>query len=296
MLQDALFETSTFDEWQAVLTPKVKGAMNLHTVLDGTPLDFFVCLSSVAGALGNAGQASYAGSNSFLDAFCRWRGRKGLPAASINLPAVQDVGYVAESVARGATSFDADIYGFSITGADLQLLIKAIVRGGLMSFNQNGNQVLVGPSKRPEVGNHPRLRHAFFTLVRHSVMTQTSNQNLGVATIASSSTGGRSEILVDKEALKHAVDIGEASKIVFESLAQKLAKEMTISPDDIALETSLTELGLDSLIAVGFRNWIATELKANVPVMDIVGSGSVNDLVAKVMQRSTLLVRFRDKA
>lgn len=180
MLQDALFEASTFDEWRAVLTPKVKGAMNLHTVLEGTTLDFFVCLSLVAGAVGNAGQASYAGSNSFLDAFCRWRGRKGLPAASINLPAVRDVGYVAESAARGVTSFDADVYGFSITGTDFQLLIKAIVRGGLMSFKQNGNQVLVGPTKRPEVGNHPRTQHALYALVRHSLMTQTSNQNLGV--------------------------------------------------------------------------------------------------------------------
>lgn len=71
---------------------------------------------------------------------------------------------------------------------------------------------------------------------------------------------------------------------------------MTISPDDIALETSLTELGLDSLIAIGFRNWIATELKTNMPVMDIIGGGSMNDLVAKVTQRSTLLEKFTGKA
>ncbi|KAF8846720.1 hypothetical protein BDZ45DRAFT_755700 [Acephala macrosclerotiorum] len=49
----------TFDEYNSVMEGKVRGAWNFHNALKDQPLDFFVAISSAAGAVGNRGQAAY---------------------------------------------------------------------------------------------------------------------------------------------------------------------------------------------------------------------------------------------
>ena len=73
VLHDVLFEKMTFEQWNAVVSSKVAGAWNFHHALQAssTPLDFFICISSVAGAVGNRGQAAYAAANTFLDSFAQ---------------------------------------------------------------------------------------------------------------------------------------------------------------------------------------------------------------------------------
>ncbi|MBU9709974.1 SDR family NAD(P)-dependent oxidoreductase [Paenibacillus sp. AK121] len=63
----------TGEELQKVLAPKVTGLMNLDQACKDLPLDFFVLYSSVAGSLGNIGQADYAAANAFMDAYARYR-------------------------------------------------------------------------------------------------------------------------------------------------------------------------------------------------------------------------------
>src|SRR5262249_40890585 len=84
-----------------VLSPKVRGTWNLHTLTEGQPLDFFVMFSSVAGVLGSAGQGAYAAANTFLDAFASWRRSRGLPAQSIDWGPWAEVGVAARLVREG---------------------------------------------------------------------------------------------------------------------------------------------------------------------------------------------------
>ncbi|KAF3469294.1 SDR family NAD(P)-dependent oxidoreductase [Streptomyces sp. Tu 3180] len=61
------------EEFSRVLAPKVAGLVHLDEATKEADLDFLVAFSSVAGVLGNVGQADYAAANAFMDAFAAHR-------------------------------------------------------------------------------------------------------------------------------------------------------------------------------------------------------------------------------
>ena len=79
-------------KFREVLAPKVIGTYNLDQASRDVELDFFVLFSSLAGALGNLGQADYAAANGFMDRFAAYRNRQVAAGArrgrtrSINWP------------------------------------------------------------------------------------------------------------------------------------------------------------------------------------------------------------------
>lgn len=82
-LDDAVLDTLTPGQIDAVLRPKVDGALVLHELTADLDLAEFVLFSSAAGLTGSAGQAHYAAANTFLDALAQHRRSRGLPATSI---------------------------------------------------------------------------------------------------------------------------------------------------------------------------------------------------------------------
>ncbi|WIY03025.1 type I polyketide synthase [Amycolatopsis mongoliensis] len=83
VVDDAPVTSLTRERVAAMLRPKVDAALNLHRLTEHENLSAFVLFSSVAGLLGNAGQAGYAAGNSFLDALAVHRRAHGLPAQSL---------------------------------------------------------------------------------------------------------------------------------------------------------------------------------------------------------------------
>lgn len=73
VLRDSLLRGKAEADFQAVLAPKIDGAVHLDAATASDPLDFFLLCSSVASLYGNAGQSDYAAANGFLDAFAAWR-------------------------------------------------------------------------------------------------------------------------------------------------------------------------------------------------------------------------------
>ena len=83
ILSDAVLNRMTDEQLRAVLRPKVTGAWHLHTLTEQLDLSAFVLFSSVAGIIGNPGQANYAAANTFLDALAAHRRSVGLEATSL---------------------------------------------------------------------------------------------------------------------------------------------------------------------------------------------------------------------
>jgi acyl transferase domain-containing protein/acyl carrier protein len=83
LVRDAFLIKKTRSELDAVLAPKVWGALYLDRALRPEKPDFWVMFSSMTAVMGNAGQSDYAFANSFLDHFARFRTAE--PAGSYTL-------------------------------------------------------------------------------------------------------------------------------------------------------------------------------------------------------------------
>ncbi|KAF5518011.1 Highly reducing polyketide synthase gloL [Colletotrichum aenigma] len=126
VLLDRPLTDMTWDDWTAVVDPKVRGAWNLHNTLRShrrNRPDFFVLFSSVSGIVGQRGQANYNAANAFLDAFALYRRGLGLPASVLDLGIVGDVGAVARDKALSAQFRKA---GYVFLGEDAVLQAVSI--------------------------------------------------------------------------------------------------------------------------------------------------------------------------
>ncbi|KAL8828179.1 MAG: hypothetical protein Q9191_002743, partial [Dirinaria sp. TL-2023a] len=272
-LRDALFDRISHEDWTLNIAPRVNGALNLHHSFLTSPLDFFVVLASGSGVLGNPGQTAYAASNSFLDSFAAYRQSLGLAACTIDIGIVENVGYVAENIDRrteiGLAAHD------SLSECELHALIKAAIDN---PHNPIYQQTLTGFKLSPEKplpvwGSDPKFSHVLHDVQSMSACTETSTE--GVVPV--------------RQRLKAASSVASATEIIVGLLIKKLANLLMITEDDVDSKKPIVAYGLDSLVAVEFRNWITCDLDAKVPLMVLMNSPSIDHLGGKIAAESTLI-------
>ena len=258
-----------------MVKPRVQGAWNLHNALLGTQLDFFVMLASLAGIVGTRGQAAYAASNTFMDAFADYRSRQGLAASTIDIGIVIDVGYVAEHKPREAEIRTSahDV----INEKELLALVKAAIN--LDSRDAYGRQTITGCKLSPDKAfpwwaEDPKFSH----IVRSTQNTtdHASNKDKTIST---------------RDSLKQVHSLSEVQRIIQDALVGKIASVSMTPREDIDLEKPLAAYGMDSLVAVEIRNWIANEMAANISALEFIASSSLAGLGKAVVEKSTLIDR-----
>ncbi|KAJ5356473.1 Acyl transferase/acyl hydrolase/lysophospholipase [Penicillium concentricum] len=277
VLHDMLFENMSLEDFTAVACNKVEGAWNLHNALISSPLDFFIALSSVAGIIGNRGQAAYSAANAFLDGFIEYRKSLGLPGTSIDLAAVSDIGYLADTDAQRRQEVMKNIGGQTIDESEVLALIAAALTGDL---DQSCSGQCITGLRLDSLENNFWVQDAKF-----SVLYEAAKGTLG----SSSQRDGPSVPL--QVTLSAASSKEEALKVCYEALAAKLAQVLVLSVEDMDPSITVASLGLDSLVAIEIRNWIAREANANVQVLELLSSGSLMALAEIILNKSQAYTR-----
>ncbi|MEY3309118.1 MAG: hypothetical protein RLZZ413_3156, partial [Pseudomonadota bacterium] len=83
ILSDAALANQDRTGFERVMAPKVQGAWHLHQATRDLDLDLFVLFSSAVGVLGNVGQTNHAAANAFLDQLALHRRSLGLAGQAI---------------------------------------------------------------------------------------------------------------------------------------------------------------------------------------------------------------------
>ncbi|KAH0269790.1 putative polyketide synthase, partial [Aureobasidium melanogenum] len=271
VLKDVLYEQMTLDDFSAVVNPKVSGTLNLHNSLGTSELDFFIALSSVAGVVGNRGQAAYAAANVFLDTFMAHRNAQGLPGTSLDLTAVSDVGYLADNSERAADVL-RNLGGETIEESEILGLLTAAITGKITASN---NHVITGLKINP--GSEPFWCH------------DAKFSNLLAAAASQSSTEGGNTNVPLPQALKGAADGEKALEVLYSALITKLAAVLMLSVEEMEPSAAVASYSLDSLAAIEVRNWIAREADANVQVLELLTSPSLMELAKLILKKSKLV-------
>jgi hypothetical protein len=103
VLKDSSFPTARFDDFQAVLGPKILGTINLDRVFSETtnePLDWFIGFSSLAAVIGNPGQSAYSAANGYINTLIKRRRTQGLAGSVIHISRVTGIGYIERELTK----------------------------------------------------------------------------------------------------------------------------------------------------------------------------------------------------
>ncbi|KAI1460402.1 fatty acid synthase S-acetyltransferase [Annulohypoxylon moriforme] len=280
VLRDQNFEAMTFDEWNAVVVPKVQGTWNLHnaTMTAGANLDFFVLFSSLSGIIGQPGQANYASANTFLDAFAQYRNRLGLSASIIDIGAVEEIGFISSQ--QGLMN---KMKSTGFKGVTEQELLDAMAlatappeaRASLLSGSRfaDGNTFVLGLGSTIPLSSS--TNRAIWRKDRR--MAQYHNASSGSADAAASNEILKtflSTVKADPSLLKAA----ESSKTLALEIGRKLFDLLLKPQEDLNTSMSLVDLGLDSLIALELRAWWKQVFAFDISVLEMLGMGSLDAL------------------
>ena len=243
------------------IRPKVCGAVVLDRYLSSEPLEFFILFSSASTVLSSPGMGAYASANTFLDALAVHRRARGLPAMSIAWGAWSETGMAAEYVSDTYSSNRA--MEFITPDQGLKIL-------GLLQ-NRDDARMAVLPIDWQ---------------VWSSQYSSTATTPFLADVIDSASILSDREVdstYIDPAKFRE-LDPKEAQKELVQWLVHHVARVFKMPEKSIDHAQSLSNLGLDSLMAVEIRNRIERELSISVPVVDVIRGPSIVELADRVME------------
>lgn len=273
----------TLEEWNDAVRPKVTASRNLVDHL-GRNLDFFILLSSTVGITGGPEQANYAAGNTFQDALARHLASQGVHAVSLDLPIVRGVGYVEERPE----------------------LLDHLRSMGWAFMEEDEFYAALDYHCRAPTGPIPAVRAQ--VLPRFWLPQQTASEGrelpswradplfgqLAVSSTAAgaAATDGKAETA---KAVNHAALLAaaaspeEAAKVALVAFLLKVSRVLSVEVSNLDPTRPLHAYGVDSLVAVELRSWLAKELKAEVSVFDMTNASSIAQVASIAAARSNLV-------
>ena len=282
VVKDAVFENMTFDRWAACFKPKAVASWNIVQAIEGTEQDpFYVFLASSAGVIGTRGQANYAAGNVFLDSLARSLRIKGRRAVSVDLGPILGAGMLTEDEAILDILRASGFYG--IRHQDFLKVIKHAITMETFRGQPLPPQVVLGVGTGGLMAqNEPADPY----WSRTSLYSFLNIVDAPKPDLSSSSQKGKSTDV--KAQLMHCTDATAATNIVCLGLANMLAKSMNMLPEEIDVMRPANVYGVDSLVAVGVRNWVLGHCNVHVSVFEVMSDMTILTLAKSIVEKGQI--------
>ncbi|MEV0750513.1 SDR family NAD(P)-dependent oxidoreductase [Streptomyces sp. NPDC050273] len=240
VLDDATLGSLTAGQLARVLRPKIDAAWNLHELTAHLDLSAFVLFSSVAGVLGNPGQANYAAGNAFLDALAVLRQGLGLPGQSLAWGLWAD----GDGMASGLD--DTGLRRMSRSGVEPLLPGHALA---LLDEARQSDEALLLPVRLD-------LRALRSAEPPAPILSGLVRRKARAASAAAQEPRSGLAALAPKERVRALLDL------VRDRVASVLGHG---SAADVEPDRAFTEIGFDSLTAMELRNQLASATGLRLP-------------------------------
>ncbi|KAI2470151.1 ketoacyl-synt-domain-containing protein [Annulohypoxylon bovei var. microspora] len=281
VLRDSVFENMNYDDWKLATRPKTLGSWNLYQVFGGY-LDFFIFLSSSAGVIGNRGQANYTAGNAFQDILARHINTECQDithAVSIDLGPILEAGMLAEDPQLLDILKASGFFGIRLQ--DFKRIVECAIAGNVEGRSETPAQIVTG------VGTGGLIRQnkpadPYWT--RTSLFTRLNDVDMpeGWATVSGENSDSQNDM---HKLLAQATDADAEEVIVTKGLQEMLSKSMNMDASDVEVSRPPSAYGVDSLVAVGVRNWVSRECSADVSIFEVLSDMSISKLSAMIVER-----------
>ncbi len=238
-----------------ILRPKIGGAEALDALTRDDPIELFWLFSSATTLLGAPGQGAYVAANLALEALARRRCGEGKPALAIAWGPIEDAGYLAERPEIRA-ALARRLGARPIPAAQALAGLPAVIASGLpvVGFADanwtEARRIL------------PVLATPLFSEIRHKA---------GPSAI--------DEALADRLA---ALDPDAALALLKTVVVEEAARILRLPAAGIDPQRPLSQMGMDSLMAVELRLALESRLHIDLPLMSLAEGTSVALIAARL--------------
>jgi NAD(P)-dependent dehydrogenase (short-subunit alcohol dehydrogenase family)/acyl carrier protein len=262
VLRDALLRgggasAGSVDVWRS----KAQSAFWLHKHSSGDDIRLFVCYSSIAAALGNAGQSSYASANRYLEELVLHRNesaeRDSRPcrSASIQWPAIRGVG-----MAAAVANAERWTSGMDLSMEDFESVLRSVVLsccGAGVSADIVDARPVASITTVMPVGILRGLTRDVMGPIGKSfdVARESLIKRENIASTKRSSRQGKHQAPVDDARSFTEAEVRRVVDAVLSTL---------LGGDDVSEDESLMDNGLDSLGATELASGLSKELGVRV--------------------------------
>jgi len=259
LLEDGIISGLVPDRLRAVLSTKLRGALNLAAATEQHTLDFMVFYSSATTVIGSPGQGAYVAANAWLEGFARQLRKQGRNALAIGWGAISDVGIIARDKQLGRRlRRTTGVVGIS-SSESLAHLGRMLVLGHKVEATQFYTNI--APSGAAE-----KLR----------LINSPTFAGLGLARAEDKGEDGG-----DLVSAIEGKTMVEATEIITRALRREISYILRMPEEQIDISRPLGELGLDSLMALELQLAIERLCGTDMPM---VGSADrrLGDLAAGI--------------
>jgi acyl transferase domain-containing protein/NADPH:quinone reductase-like Zn-dependent oxidoreductase/acyl carrier protein/NADP-dependent 3-hydroxy acid dehydrogenase YdfG len=268
VLEDAAIANLEPAQFARVLNPKVAGAELLDQLTGALRLDYFVLFSSATTMIGNPGQAAYVAANGFLEGLARRRRRRGLPALAVAWGAIGDVGVLARS--RATQEALERRTGVTAMMARDALTLMAAFLAKPQATDHDGVIVIAPVDWAVASEQLAALRSPTYANLARRGATKSSER-----------------AKIDVTELLAQGSLESVRKIVSDLIVEEIGRVLRLPREDVSRGKPLSEIGLDSLMAVELALGLEKRLGLKSALAAAVSTFTVGEFADHVISLAT---------